>query len=161
MSANAIQLEQWQLQFHELMAAILRASATIRREAGILGIAPRLWEVARDLKNILPLQEHIYQSMLELPDGAVDEAIIKSSAESTGKLLCSIEDLLDNARRNQLMNRTLTAGSLEAIRRRGQEIAEHLDVLKLSIDPEIAALISEGRADFAEGRGVPLDSLLQ
>lgn len=161
MSADAIQLEQWNLQYHELMAAILRASATIKREVSIFGIAPRLWGVARDLKNIVPLQKHLYGLMLELPDGTIDDAIIRDSVKSTGDLVRSIEGLLDTAKRRGLMNRTLTAASLETIRRHGEEIAEHLDVLRLSIDPEAEGLIREGREDFAAGRGVPLDSLLQ
>lgn len=161
MSVDAVQLDRWQLQFHELMASILRASAMIKREAGILGIAPRLWQAGRDLKGIRQLQQNIYESALELPDGAINDAVFKSLTESTGNLVHSIEELLDIARRKGLLNRSLTAGSLEVIRQRGGELAEYLDILRLSVDPELAAQISEGRSEFVEGRGVPLDSLLQ
>jgi hypothetical protein len=143
------------------MAAILRAAKSIKREAGILGVAKRLWSVSRDLDNLRILQLSIYERMLQLPDGGLDETLIKGNVESTASLLRSVADLLDVAKRHGLANRSLTAPSLLAIRRYAEQMAEELDPLVLSVDPEAEKLIGEGRADFAEGRGIPLDSLLQ
>jgi len=155
MSTAALPFDQWQLLFHEAMAAIIRSKEAIKRQAGILGVAKGLWTAARDLKNIVQLE----RVMLEVPDGVIDEATLRANIQSTSELLRSIEELIDIAKQHRLQNRTLTAASLESVRRSGEQIADHLDVLKISIDPDVEELIRQGRQDFAEGRSVPFESL--
>ncbi len=157
MTAVAIPLDQWELRFHEAMAALLRARDAIRRQAGILGLAPRFWSVARDLKNLT----NTFEVMLAAPDGVLDEAALRSFAERTSRLVREIRELIDVAKRRGLTNRTLTAGSLNAIRLAGEKLDDYLDVLELSTDPEVEKLIREGKQDFADGRGVSLESLRQ
>jgi hypothetical protein len=160
MSAMAIPNDEWGVQFHESMAALARSRAAIRREVGILGIARGLWSVSRDLKNLRPSRDRIYASLSALPDGAIDDAQLREYVQSTQSLVDSIEELLRVAKRARLTNRTLTAGSLEAIRRHCEDFAQHVDVLQLSVDPEAIELIRQGREDFANEKTVPLDSLL-
>lgn len=153
MSTAAVPLDEWQLQFHEAMAAILGAKEKITRQAGILGITYGLWSVTRDLKNIIRL----LVSTTSVPDGLWNDTLIESTISSTSVLVRSIEDLLDTAKSKGFTNRALTAGPLEIIRKRGEEIAEYLDAFRLSIDPEVEAAIRQGRQDFADGLGIPLD----
>jgi hypothetical protein len=155
MSTQPLPLDQWHLLFHETMAAILRAKEAIKRQAGILGIANGLWGAARDLKRIVRLEE----LLLAAPDGALSEVQLLESIRSSTEILRSIEDLIDIAKHHGFTNRTLTAAPLESIRKHGEQIAEHLEVLELSVDPEVEELIRLGRQDFAEGRGIPLESL--
>lgn len=137
--------------------AILRARERIKQEATWLGIAFSLWTLTRDLRNLTRLQE----TVLEVPDGVITEDQLKEYARHTGELLLAINGLIDTAKRRRLTNRSLTAGPLRTIGHLREEIAEHLDVIQISLDKDVEESIRQGRQDFSEGRGVPLDSLLQ
>jgi hypothetical protein len=49
-STAILTLEQWQIRFHETMAALLRAKEAIKLRFGLLGILNGLWRSSRDLK---------------------------------------------------------------------------------------------------------------
>ena len=102
MSTQSITLDQWQLLFHEAMAAILRAKTAIKKQAGILGIAKGLWTVSRDLKKIIAIEA----LALKAPEGTLSDEWIQDNLRSSAELLRSLEDLIDNARRGGLTNQT-------------------------------------------------------
>ena len=62
-----------------------------------------------------------------------------------------IEDLIDTGKSNGLTNRSLTSAPLESIRFRGEYIANYLEALEMSIDPDVLKAIDDGRAQIERG----------
>ena len=143
----SLTLEQWQIRFHETMAAVLRAQEALRRQVGLWGVLNGLWRSSRDLKALNANLKEIS----ELPDGTLNEEFIHSHIPQVRKLLGSIENLIDNGKRKGLMNRSLTSAVFESIRSRGEYIAGYLDALEMSIDPEVLKAIEEGRSQIQSG----------
>jgi hypothetical protein len=155
MSTEALPLDEWQLRFHEAMAAVLRAREAIRRQATLAGVAWGLWRAARDLKEVVDFSARL----LETQDGLVTKEMVGPFMDSMKGLVVEIDGLVDTAKRRKLFNRTLTSAAIEAVRCRGEELAECVDALEMSFDAEVIELIRKGRQDFAGGRGVPLSSM--
>lgn len=93
----------------------------------------------------------ILKQISEVPDGVLSDEAIQAQIPQLQKLLSSIEQLIDTAKRHQLTNRTLTAAPLGSIRIRGEYIADFLDSLEMSVDPEVLALINEGKGQIERG----------
>jgi hypothetical protein len=140
-------VDQWQILYHEAMAALLRAREAVKRHVGIFGIATGLWRSARDL-NVL---NQSLKALSEIPDGILSEETILAQIAQVRKILNSIDDLLGTARRHGLMNRTLTGGSLRSIAGHSGYLKEYLDTLEMSIDPEVLKAIEEGKQQIAQG----------
>ena len=146
MSAT-LTLDQWHIRFHEAMAALLRAQEAIKQKFGLWGVIGDLWRCTRDLKAL----NASLKAISELPDGVLDQDFIESQIPQLRKLLRSIENLLETAKRKGLTNRSLTAASLGLIAIRGKYIADYLDSLEMSIDPEVLSAIAEGHAQIERG----------
>jgi hypothetical protein len=153
--ATAIALDQWQIFFHETMAALLRAQEAVRQQLGFWGIVNRLWRSSRDLKTL----NASLKTISELPDGMLSEEFLQSQLPQLRKLLRSIEDLIDTAKRHRLTNRSLTSTSLGLIRIRGEYIADYLEALEMSIDPDVLKAIEEGREQIERGEFETMDRL--
>jgi hypothetical protein len=144
---GVLTLDQWQIVFHEAMAAVLRTHEAIKKQFGIWGLAQGLWKSNRDLKAL----NKSLKAICELPDGVVNEAFVKSQIPQVRKLIESIDDLLETARRRGLMNRTLTGAALHSIGGHSDYIREYLDTLDMSLDPDVLAAIKDGRAQIDQG----------
>ncbi len=98
-STATLTLDQWQILFHETMAALLRAKVAVKRQFGLWGILNGLWRSNRDLKML----NTSLKAISELPDGALTEEFIQSQIPQLRNLLRSIEDLIDTTKRSQLI----------------------------------------------------------
>src|ERR1017187_1702849 len=139
--STTLTLDQWQILFHETMAALLRAQEAVKRQFGFWGILNGLWKASRDLKAL----NVSLKAMSELPDGVLSDEIIQSQIPQLRNLLVSIEGLIDTSKRHHLTNRSLTAAPLGSIRIRGEYLADFLDSLEMSIDPTVLKAIDDGR----------------
>lgn len=146
-STTVLSLDQWQILFHETMAALLRAQEAVKRQFGFWGILNGLWKASRDLKTL----NASLKAISELPDGVLGEELIQSQIPQLRKLLISIEDLIDTAKRHQLTNRSLTGVPLGSIKIRGEYISDYLEALEMSIDPEVLKAINEGHNQIERG----------
>jgi hypothetical protein len=146
-STAILTLDEWQIRFHEAMAALLRAREAIKRQFGLWGLLNGLWKSSRDLKAL----NVTLKAVSELPDGTLSDDFIQSQVPQLRKLLRSIEDLVDTARHEGLMNRSLTAAPLGLISVRGEYVADYLDALEMSTDPQVIAAITEGHGQIERG----------
>jgi hypothetical protein len=140
-------LDEWQILFHETMAALLRAKDAVKHQLGVLGVMNGLWRSNRDLKAL----NATLKMLSESPDGALSEEFISSHIPQVRKVLRSIEELIDMGKSHGLTNRSLTSAPLESIRSRGECIASYLEALEMSIDPEVLKAIEDGRDQIARG----------
>ncbi len=147
MSTAAGPFDQWQIAFHEAMAALLRAQGAIKAQFGLWGMLGRLWKCSRDLKTLTAY----LKTLSEVPDGVLGNEFVESQIPQMRKLLRSIEDLIDAAKRSGLMNRSLTSASLGAIKIHGEYIADYLETLEMSIDPEVLQAVADGRTQIENG----------
>jgi hypothetical protein len=147
MPNGQLTLDQWQILFHETMAALLRAKEAVKKQFGLWGLVNGLWKSSRDLKAL----NATLKAISELPDGVLTEEFIHAQIPQLRKLLKSIEELLEVGRRRGLLNRTLTGAAFGSIASRGQYTAEYLDTLEISIDPEVLKEIEEGRGQIERG----------
>lgn len=154
-SSTILTLDQWQILFHEAMAAMLRAQQAVKRQVGLWGILNGLWRSSRDLKRI----NASLKATSELPDGVLGEDFIRSQIPQLQKLLGSIEDLIDTAKRHRLMNRSITSSALGAIRIHGEYIADYLEALEMSTDPEVLKAIKEGHDQIERGEFETMEQL--
>jgi hypothetical protein len=145
--STTLTLDQWQILFHETMAALLRARDAVSRKFGFWSVMKGLWTCSHDLKAL----RTSLKAISELPDGMLSDDFIHSQIPQLRKLRGSIEDLMDMAISNGLTNRSLTSSPLTSIRMHGEYIADYLDALELSIDPEVLKAIDEGRAQIDRG----------
>ena len=146
-SAAILTLHQWQIRFHETMAALLRAQEAIKQQFGFFGVLNGLWRSVRDLKALTAS----LKAISELPDGTLGEEFIQSQIPQLRKLLRSLEDLMDTAKHKGLMNRSLTATPLGLMSLRGEYVADYLDALEMSIDPQVLAAINKGQDQIERG----------
>jgi ribosomal protein L17 len=146
-STTVISLNQWQILFHETMAALLRAQEALKQQFGLWGILNGLWKSSRDLKAL----NASMKAISELPDGMLSDETIQSQIPQLRKLLTSVEELIDTAKRKGLMNRSLTSAPLGSIRIRGEYIADYLESLEMSMDPEVLKTIDDGRDQIERG----------
>lgn len=154
-SPVSLTLDQWQILFHETMAALLRAKEAVKQQFGIWGTIGRLWRSSRELK----LLNASLKAISELPDGVLTEEFIQSQIPQVRKLLRSIEDLIDTGKRLGLMNRSLTSGALGSIKIRGEYVADYLEALEMSIDPNILDEINQGRDQIERGEFETMEHL--
>jgi hypothetical protein len=143
----ALNLDQWQALFQKTMEALQRAQDAVKRQIGFVGVVNGLWRAARDLKDL----NARLKVLSEAPDGILDDKFIHEQISRLHKLLKAIDELMEVGRRKGLMNRTVTGASLGLISLRGDYIADYLDALEMSIDPEVIAAIHEGRAQIGRG----------
>jgi len=146
-STAILTLDQWQTMFQNTMEALNRAQEAIKQQFGWWGLVNDFWRCAQDLKNLNATLKAISES----PDGVLSEEFILSQIPQLHKLLKSIDDLMEVGKRNGLMNRTLTGASLGLISVRGEYIADYLDSLEMSIDPEVLKAIEDGRGQIRRG----------
>lgn len=140
-------LDRWPILFHETMAALLRTQEAVKQQLGLWGVLNGLWKSSRDLKALAAN----LKAISELPDGVIGEDVIHAQVLQLRKLLAAIEDLIDVAKRHQLTNRSLTSAPLGSIRIRGESIADYLESLEMSIDPDVLKAIHEGREQIERG----------
>jgi hypothetical protein len=146
-STATLTLDEWQILFHETMAALLRAKEAVKKQLGFWGILNGLWRSNRDLKAFNAMLKLLSES----PDGVLSEGFVQSQIPKLRTLLKSIEELIDTGKSHGLTNRSLTSGPLESIRSRGDYIANYLEALEMSVDPEVLKAIEEGRDQIARG----------
>ncbi len=147
-SSNAIlTLDEWQIRFQAAMAALLQAREAIKQQFGFWGVLNGLWRSSRHLKAL----NASLKAVSELPDGTLSDDFIRSQIPQVQNLLNSIEDLVDTAKHKGLMNRSLTAAPLGLISVHGEYVADYLDALEMSMDPEVLAAIREGHDQIERG----------
>ena len=154
-SSMSLTLDQWQILFHETMAALLCAQEAVKQQLGLVGIVKGLWKASRDLKAL----SANLKAISEAPDGFITEEFIESHIPRIRELLRSIQSLIHEAKRKGLMNRSLTSSPLGLIRSRGEYIAEYLEALEMSIDQEVLKAIDEGRSQIERGEFEVMDEL--
>lgn len=147
MSAATITIDQWQILFHETMAALLRAQEAVKQQFGFWGALNGLWRSSSDLKAL----NAKLKALSELPDGYLSEDFLQSQIPQLRKLLRSIEDLIDTAKHHGWMNRSLTAAPIGLICSRGEYIADYLETLEMSLDPEVLEAVNNGRSQIEAG----------
>jgi hypothetical protein len=146
-STATLTLDQWQILFQKTMEALQRAQEAVKQRFGFLGIVKGFWRVASDLKDI----NASLKAISELPDGMLGDEFIQAQIPRLHKLLKSINDLLEVSKHKGLTNRTVTGASLGLISIRGEYIADYLEALEMSIDPEVQKAIEEGHAQIQRG----------
>jgi hypothetical protein len=146
-STATLALDQWQILFQKTMEALQRAQEAVKQQFGLLGIVKGFWRVASDLKGI----NASLKAISELPDGMLGDEFIQAQIPRLHKLLKSIDDLLEASKHKGLTNRTVTGASLGLISIRGEYIADYLEALEMSIDPEVLKAIEEGHAQIQRG----------
>jgi hypothetical protein len=119
------------------------------------GILNGLWRCSRDLKAL----SASLKAISELPDGMVSQEFIQSQIPQLQKLLRSIEELMVGGKRHGFTNRSLTSFPLTSIRFNGEYLADYLDALEMSIDPEVLRAIDEGRSQIERGEYVEMDRI--
>jgi hypothetical protein len=154
-TSTTLTLDQWQILFHDTMAALLRAKEAVKQQFGLWGILNGLWRCNRDLK----LLNATLKAFSELPDGVLNEDFIQSQIPQLRNLLRSIEDLIDTSKRGQLMNRSLTCAALGSIMIRGEYIADYLEALEMSIDPDVLSAIADGHNQIDSGEFEAMEQL--
>lgn len=154
-STTDLTLDEWQILFHETMATLLRAKEAVKQRFGLWGTLHGLWRSSRDLQRL----NASLKAISELPDGVLSEEFIRSQIPQLQKLLRSIEDLIDSAKRHQLANRSLTSAPLGSIRIRGEYIADYLDALEMSVDPDVLKAINEGHSQIERGEFETMERL--
>jgi hypothetical protein len=147
-STTVLSLNQWEILFHETMAALLRAQDAVSRQFGFWGIVRGLWRCSSDLKML----NASLKAISELPDGVLTEDLLRSQVPQLRKLLTSIEELIDSAKRRRLTNRSMTSVPLGSIIMHGECVADYLDTLEMTMDPEVLQAINEGRGQIADGK---------
>jgi hypothetical protein len=140
-------IEQWQIAYHETMAALLRAKEAVKCQVGIIGMSTGLRRCSRDLK----LLNQGLKALSELPDGVISDEGVSNQIVQVRKLLISIGELLESARRRGLMNRTLTGASLGSIAGQAGYLKECLDTLEMSQDPDVLKAIEDGKQQIEQG----------
>src|SRR5208282_2737410 len=90
----SLTLDEWEILFHETMAALLRAKEAVRQQLGLWGVIRGLWRSSRDLKAL----NATLKALSESPDGALNEAFISSHIPQVRKLLKSVEELIDTGK---------------------------------------------------------------
>jgi hypothetical protein len=146
-SAAVLPVQQWQIQFHETMAASLRTHGAVESQSGFLGIVADLWRSARDLKVL----SAILKEISELPDGQVTEEFMHSQIPQLRELLQVLQEVVDVAKLKGHLNRSLTAAPLGLINARREYIADYLDALEMASDPAVLAAIQEGQSQIERG----------
>jgi hypothetical protein len=146
-STATLTLDQWQILFQKTMETLQRAQEAVKQQLGFWGLVNGLWRCARDLKDL----SISLKTISELPDGILSEEFIQSQIPRLHKLLKSIDDLMEIGKRKGLTNRTVTGASLGLISVRGEYIADYLDALEMTIDPQVIAAIQEGRSQIQRG----------
>ena len=146
-SIAVLTFDQWQILFHQTMAALLRAREAVKRKIGFWGTLSDLWRASRDLKELNANSKAIS----ELPDGMLTEDFIQTHIPEVQKLLRSIEELIDSGKRHGLMNRSLTSAALGSIKIHGEHLADYLDTLEMSLDPEVLKALEEGQRQIDNG----------
>lgn len=146
---------QFEILFHETMAAVLRAQESTKRQFGLIGNLNAFWKSSRDLKAF----RQTLVMGFELPDGTISNEWIAAQIPKFHELLAAIEELLDAARRGGFMNRTLSNVPLRAITDHAKYLDEYVDTLEMSIDPEVIKAIDEGRAQIERGEYETMDRL--
>jgi ribosomal protein L17 len=154
-SAAVLPFYQWQILFHETMAALLRAQEAVKRRVGFWGLLHSLWKCSRDLKAL----NASLKAISELPDGVLSQELIQSQIPQLQNLLTSIEHLIDAAIRRRLTNRSMTAAPFESIRLHGEYIADYLDALEMSIDPTVLKAINDGHEQIVRGEFETMEQL--
>ena len=154
-SSLTLALDQWQILFHETMAALLRAQEAVKQQLGLIGLLNGLWKASRDLKTL----NANLKLISEAPDGFITEEFIQSHIPDIRDLLRSIENLIHHAKRKGLMNRSLTSAPLGVIGSRGEYLADYLEALEMSLDPEVLKAINEGRSQIERGEFEVMDRL--
>jgi ribosomal protein L17 len=87
------------------------------------------------------------------------EGFIQSQIPQLRKLLRSVEDLIDTAKRHHLTNRSLTSAALGSIKIHGEYVADYLDALEMSIDPDVLKAINEGHDQIDRGEFETMEQL--
>jgi hypothetical protein len=154
-STPALTLDEWQILFYDAMAAVLRAQQAVKRQFGLWGVLNGLWSSSRDLKAI----NVSLKAISELPDGVLSEEFIHCQIPQLRKLLSSIEDLIETAKRERLTNRSLISGALGSIRIRGEYIADYLETLEMSIDSDVLKAITDGQGQIERGEFEMMEQL--
>ncbi|MEO7145317.1 MAG: hypothetical protein ABI165_17620 [Bryobacteraceae bacterium] len=154
-STTTLTSDQWQILFHETMAALLRAQESLKHQFGFWGVLYGLWRCSRDLKAL----QASLKAISELPDGTLSQEFIQSQIPQLQELLRSIEGLMDTCKLHGFTNRSLTSLPLAAIRFSGEYVADYLDTLKMSIDPEVIRAIEEGRSQIERGEFVEMERI--
>lgn len=154
-STEVLPLNHWQIVFHQTMAALLRAQEAVKRQFGFWGLLNGLWTCSRDLKAL----NGSLKEISELPDGTVSEEFFRSQMPQVKKLLSSIEELIDVSKRNQLTNRSLTSAVLGSIRLQGEYIADYLESIEMSFDPEVLKAIKDGQDQIDRGEFESMEHL--
>ena len=113
----------------------------------MFGILNGLWRSARELKAL----NVTLKAISELPDGTIGEEVFQSQIPELRKILTSLEDLIDTAKHKGLMNRSLTAAPLGLIDIRGEYIADYLEALEMSMDPNVLAAVKDGQVQIQRG----------
>ena len=152
---TVLPLDQWQILFHETMAALLRAQGAVKRQFGLWGLLSGLWEASRDLKAL----NASLKAISELPDGVLTDEAIQSQIPQLRRLLTSIEELIDTAKQHQLANRSLPAVLLGSIMIRGECVADFLETLEMSVDPEVLKAINDGKIQIERGECETVEKL--
>jgi hypothetical protein len=127
----------------------------MKQQFGLWGLVTGLWRCSRDLKAL----NASLKAISELPDGSLGQEFIQSQITELHQLLRSIENLLERAKRKGLTNRSLTAAPLGLIAVHGDYVADYLDSLEMSIDPQVLAAIAEGQSQIERGECEVMEQL--
>ena len=140
--------------FYETMAQVSHSVAEVKEKHYSLPI--RLWRAERSMREFVENVNTRKPTFGKFPASRVQE-----STEKLRSLHRSVEDLWVTAKRNGLTNRTLCAGSLQAMRRHSDEILDIAENLDLLLDPRTRESLNRAKQEQMRGETVSFESLLR
>jgi hypothetical protein len=153
-STATMPFEPWQIDYHKTMAAAGTLFRAVRAGAPVFELAKDLWSLDRKFRSLVSRL-----NSLPLDPCSIEEltTIIHKLREAH----LSLGGLLDLAASAGLGNRTLTAGSINSLRKRNAELADFLEHLELGLDPSVNSAVSDALEEFRRGETVNLASILK
>ena len=139
--------------FYETMAQVSHSVAEVKEKHYSLPF--RLWKAERRLR------EFVASVNTRKPKfGTFPVSTIQNSVEDLKTLHRSVENLWAVSKRHGFTNRTLYAGSLNAIRRHSDEILDIAENLQLLLDPRTREIFDRTREEHLRGETVSFESLV-
>jgi hypothetical protein len=151
MSAATITFQPWLIDYYKTMAAAAGVGTAIKRGASILELAKDLWSADRRFRDLLSLLD----KLTIVPSGELRTLVWRLR-----DMRSTMNRMLDLAGKKGLTNRTLTASSLLALKRRNDELLDVIERFELVLDPAFDRALAQAMDEFERGETVSIDTVL-
>jgi hypothetical protein len=152
--SNAFGTYDWDAQVYGALSVASRVAATVKNRANVLRIAYHLHGLNKTLTNFFETVHATMEGKKPVDPSAkpVTPERLRSIADNLEHLHRIIEYVYESLRRAGLTNNSLTAGSLQSIRKYGEELLSLADWFELMSEPQQVKAIFD-RAEQESERG--------